>query len=73
MFNPDQRHWQADKIGDLGNFIIVGVILNQVFNPHFNYIIAIIGFLIAFYCFWYSNRILRDPPRRPKLTYKDDD
>ena len=59
MFNPDQRHWLADKLGDLANYVITALLVGQLLSDSFRVDNIIIGLLATAVCFYWSYYLLK--------------
>jgi len=59
MLSPEQRKWQADKIGDLANLAVAALIFGQFASGQFRLGIAIGGVIFLILGFLYSNSLLK--------------
>ncbi len=59
MFNPEQRRWIADKLGDLGSYTLGAVLIGQLISERFNVYLTIVGLIAAAFCFIYGNNLLK--------------
>jgi hypothetical protein len=59
MLNPDQRRWQADKLGDLATYTISALLIGQIVAQEFRTDMTIIGLVLSFSLYLYSNILLK--------------
>ena len=60
MLNPNQRRWQADKLGDVTTYTITALLLGQFLTHAFSVQLTVVGIAVSGLCFFYSNRLLKN-------------